>query len=131
MYGLCTSVTIIQDYSGRKIMTVDSAESMRSSGPSLYATEHTVAELWKEALQTAELPAPTDDFFYLGGDSMTMVMVEFRINEEFGVALPPGTILGASTLRELSALVQAAHSGERQHTPQPESGAMNASTLAP
>lgn len=70
--------------------------------------ERSVAALWQEVLQTTEPPRATDDFFALGGDSMAMVTLEFRIKEDLSVDLPPGAILGAPTLRELSTLVAAA-----------------------
>jgi acyl carrier protein len=74
-------------------------------------TERAVAALWSEVLQTAELPDAADDFFALGGDSMAMIMLEFRIKEQFSVELPVGAVLAAPTLRELSALVAAASDG--------------------
>lgn len=92
----------------------DVATDLRTSaGPSqpTSVTERTVAALWSEVLQTADLPGATDDFFALGGDSMAMVMLEFRIKEEFSVELPAGAVLGAPTLRELSAVVDAACGG--------------------
>lgn len=70
-------------------------------------TECTLAELWREVLQSPELPVSTDNFFALGGDSMAMVMLEFRIKEEFSVDLPAGVVLGAPTLSELAALIDA------------------------
>lgn len=69
------------------------------------ATEHVLAQLWCEVLQTSQRPGRDDDFFALGGDSMTMVMLEFRIAEEFEVTLQTGALLGAPTLRELSAMI--------------------------
>lgn len=72
------------------------------------ATNRIVAALWREVLELNELPRLTDDFFALGGDSMTMVMLEFRIREDLLVELPVGAILGAPTLNELSALIHAA-----------------------
>lgn len=80
---------------------------------SLSATEHAIAELWQEALQVAQLPSEDDDFFSLGGDSLSMVMVEFRIAEELAVQVPPGATLGASTLRDLAALVDATRAESR------------------
>lgn len=77
----------------------------------LTTTERAVAELWSEVLQTDQHPNATDNFFSLGGDSMSMVILEFRINEEFAVELPAGTLLGAPTLRELSVLIDAARDG--------------------
>lgn len=69
------------------------------------AAEPGVAALWKEVLQLERLPSASDDFFALGGDSLTMVLLEFRIKEEFSIELPQGAVLGAPTVRELSKLV--------------------------
>jgi acyl carrier protein len=74
---------------------------------SLSPTERAVAALWCEALQMTDLPSPPDNFFALGGDSMTMTILEFRIKEELAVELPAGALLNAASLRELSALVDA------------------------
>jgi acyl carrier protein len=73
--------------------------------------EHELASLWQQVLNIDSLPHPSDDFFSLGGDSVAMIMAELRIKEEFSVDLPEGTMLGVSSLRELSQLI-----GEcRQH----------------
>ena len=70
------------------------------------ATEIAVARVWSEIL---EIPPPgaNDDFIELGGDSMTMVLTEFRIIEEFSVQLPDGAMLAARTVRELAAMIDA------------------------
>lgn len=62
--------------------------------------------LWKEVLQMTHTPELSDNFFSVGGDSMTMVMLEFRIKEELSVDLPVGAVLVAPTLGELSVLIQ-------------------------
>jgi acyl carrier protein len=72
----------------------------------LTETERAIATLWKQVLDTAELPSATDNFFALGGDSTAMVMVELRIKEEFLVELPAGAMLGAPSLRDLSRLIE-------------------------
>lgn len=71
----------------------------------LTITEHTIANLWNEVLRGVTHLQPTDNFFALGGDSMAMVTLEFRIKEQMGVELAPGTLLSAPTLRELSSTV--------------------------
>ena len=86
---------------------MNSETSLSEQDQCLNATEHVVATLWREVLQTSELPRATDNFFDLGGDSMMMTMVEFRIKEELSVELPAGTLLGAPSLRDLSALIEA------------------------
>lgn len=72
----------------------------------LTETERAIAMLWKDALQMSEIPTAMDNFFSLGGDSIAMVMVELQIGEEFSVKLPPGAMLVASSLRELSVVVE-------------------------
>lgn len=68
--------------------------------------EHDLALLWQQVLDTDFLPRPSDDFFSLGGDSVAMIMTELRIKEEFSVDLPEGAMLGVSSLRELSQLIE-------------------------
>jgi acyl carrier protein len=90
------------------MMSVDrqsSEEGEPSAETSLSVTEQKVAALWREILAMPEFPRADDDFFEIGGDSMTMVMIEFRIMEEFFVQLPEGAMLTSRTLRELSTLV--------------------------
>lgn len=71
----------------------------------LTATERAMADLWKEVLQTSYSITPQDDFFALGGDSMAMVTLEFRIQETLAVCLPAGAVLSAPTLRQLCCVV--------------------------
>ena len=75
---------------------------------SLSQTERALASLWVEVLQITSLPKATDDFFALGGDSMGMTLLEFRVQEELSVELPAGALLGAPTLRQLAALIDEA-----------------------
>jgi len=85
----------------------------------LCETECAIAQLWKEVLQLEEDPTTTDDFFALGGDSMTMVLLEFRIKEEFSIELPVGAVLGAPTVTKMSALVNALHDTGAKSAPEP------------
>lgn len=64
-----------------------------------------LSDLWREVLQT-EVPRLEDNFFLLGGDSMAMTTLEFRIQEELGISLPPGAVLTAPTFGEITSLVQ-------------------------
>lgn len=86
-------------------MVADQDTATHQAGLLPTATEKAMAELWREVLECAETPRPADDFFGLGGDSIAMVTVLFRIQEEFAIELPPGAIFGSPTLRELSALI--------------------------
>lgn len=94
-------------------MVTDLRTSAGETSPPPSVTERAVAALWSEVLETSELPSATDNFFALGGDSIAMLTLEFRIEEELSVELPEGAVFGAATLRELSALVDAARGGSR------------------
>ncbi|MEO3860358.1 phosphopantetheine-binding protein [Acrocarpospora sp. B8E8] len=50
-------------------------------------TESAVTEIWTELLGQAP-PTPHDDFFELGGQSLTMVQFLARVEEQYGVELP-------------------------------------------
>lgn len=76
-----------------------------SPATDLTVTEQALADLWIEVLRGTANPQPNDDFFAVGGDSMAMVTLEFRIKEEMGVELAPGTVLAAPTLRQLSSTI--------------------------
>jgi len=68
----------------------------------LTETERKIALLWKEILELTHVPDRNDNFFALGGDSVAMVAVELRINEEFTVELPAGSLLTSPSLFDLA-----------------------------
>jgi len=80
-------------------------QSVTETLQSLTDTERRIAALWKDALDISELPSAEDNFFFLGGDSTAMVMIELLIRDEFLVDLPAGVMLDAQSLRELAAFV--------------------------
>lgn len=84
---------------------MNSNPSITETPQQLTETERRIATLWKDALDTPELPCAGDNFFALGGDSTAMVMVELQIKDEFSVDLPAGAMLSTQSLRELSAVV--------------------------
>jgi acyl carrier protein len=87
-------------------MTDDERNTAQAHEPRT-VTELTVSAIWSEVLQIGDMPASTDDFFALGGNSMSMVIAEFRIMEELPVQLPAGALLSAPTIRELARLIDA------------------------
>ena len=84
------------------------AEMRVSEGNELSAktTERALAGLWEEVLQVPVAIDSNDNFFELGGDSIGMVTVLFRVQEEFSVELPPEAMFSAPTIRELAALIE-------------------------
>jgi amino acid adenylation domain-containing protein len=68
-------------------------------------TERGIAELWRDLLALDGLPAPDDDYFELGGDSLRAFELFERIEERFARDLSPNVLLEASTLGSLAALI--------------------------
>lgn len=92
-------------------MNADMKLSIGEVNFSLSVTESAIAELWREVLGVPAEISATDDFFQLGGDSIDMVTVLFRIQEELSVELPVESMFTAPTLQELAALVDATSKG--------------------
>lgn len=86
-------------------MSIPSAISTADADWTLTSIERTVAELWGEVLGRETPIQPTDNFFDLGGDSMAMVMLEYRIQAVFDIQLSAAALLDAGTLHEFSVLV--------------------------
>jgi amino acid adenylation domain-containing protein len=66
-------------------------------------------QIWAATLGTSRID-DTADFTAAGGDSLRALRLHFRIEEEFGVALPDDTLYGpGTTLAGLRACIAAAH----------------------
>ncbi|MFD5409444.1 non-ribosomal peptide synthetase [Streptomyces nojiriensis] len=63
--------------------------------------ERAVARVWAETLYADEVGAE-DDFFDLGGDSLTATRVALRLQEEFGLEIPVRTLFTHSTVESLA-----------------------------
>ncbi|MFE9409889.1 amino acid adenylation domain-containing protein [Streptomyces sp. NPDC006704] len=73
--------------------------------------ERAVARIWADALWADEVGAH-DDFFELGGDSLTATRVALRLQEEFGLEIPVQVVFTCSTVETLAkALTQARRAG--------------------
>ncbi len=69
--------------------------------------ERAVVAIWREALGVDRIGLH-DDFFDLGGDSMTAVQVAARLGERFGRAISPDALLEGSTVADLARLLTSA-----------------------
>lgn len=76
----------------------------------LSATEAVVGGIWAELLQLIKIN-PKDNFFEMGGDSLMIMTMLFRIADVLGVELRPGTIMDAPTLREFCQAIDRKKSG--------------------
>ncbi|MFE6499126.1 amino acid adenylation domain-containing protein [Kitasatospora sp. NPDC057738] len=73
--------------------------------------EQLIAAVWADVLGVPEVGAD-DNFFHLGGDSLTAVRVVGRVFDVFGM-VSPYTIFDAPTLAEFAAAVTSASGGAR------------------
>jgi acyl carrier protein len=71
-------------------------------------TEIALVEIWSEVLRLERVGA-TDDFFALGGHSLTALRALARISDRLGVRLPLRALFEAPTVRELAARIDAEH----------------------
>ena len=81
--------------------SVQTRESLMPSG----TVEITLAAIWKELLNNAETDANTS-FFSLGGHSLLVTRMLFRIRESLGVDLPLRAVFEAPTISALAARIR-------------------------
>jgi acyl-CoA synthetase (AMP-forming)/AMP-acid ligase II/thioesterase domain-containing protein/acyl carrier protein len=71
----------------------------------LETVELLLARIWEDTLQGGS-PAPSDDFFQSGGDSLKAVDLLLRIEQELGATIPPEVFFRCATLGALVRAVQ-------------------------
>lgn len=71
-------------------------------------TEQQIIAIWSDVLQRCEGIEADSNFFALGGDSLAMMMVLFRIGEELSIELSPLALVEAPTPRALATLLDEA-----------------------
>lgn len=82
----------------------DARLSLRSYVAPRNTDEQVLAEIWQEVLTIKQIGIE-DDFFELGGDSLSATRAFARINKTFGMALSLREILEHPTIQSLSELV--------------------------
>jgi len=83
----------------------DNSSSSSVSVPMMVSpTEKTVTQIWREILQQPGLE-PSDNFFALGGDSLAMMMILYRVSEELCVQLPQAALLESPTLKQFCQVI--------------------------
>lgn len=87
------------------------------TGKTANEVEGLLVNWWRELLATDRV-SEDDDFFDLGGDSITAVQLFTKIKNAFGVDLGLSTIFEARTIRKLAGLIaQTRTSVEPRHAP--------------
>ncbi len=70
--------------------------------PSMTATEAALAEMWRDLLGLSELDT-RDDFFKVGGTSLTAIKLLQRVEKKFGPeTLSPDTLYGDPRLSSVA-----------------------------
>jgi acyl-coenzyme A synthetase/AMP-(fatty) acid ligase/acyl carrier protein len=69
------------------------------------SVEKRVAEIWSELLGIDEIGI-NDDFFDLGGQSLSATQLASRLNEQFKIVIPLKLIFELPTVKEISALIE-------------------------
>lgn len=78
------------------------------NAPSMTATEEAIAEIWRALFGVTEV-AVGDDFFELGGNSLTAIKFLSRVEERFAVdVLLPETLYEDARLSSLAKAVDEA-----------------------
>ncbi|MFI1728984.1 amino acid adenylation domain-containing protein, partial [Streptomyces acidicola] len=96
--------------------TAEAVPTPRRGTPPATPTERLVAGVWCEVLEVPEV-FQEDDFFTLGGDSMTVLELFARLRTARPALPRPTTVYTHRTLTALAAAVDAAGSGETSEQP--------------
>jgi len=73
------------------------------------ASRELLLSMWKDILGTQDISVESN-FFEAGGDSLQMMTLLFRISQEVGVEIDPGTVFDNPTVAQLALVVaQARH----------------------
>lgn len=67
--------------------------------------EEALSEIWQQVLRVAQV-GRQDNFFDLGGHSLSALQLTLRVNQHFGSALTVATVYNSPTLRALAARIR-------------------------
>lgn len=70
-------------------------------------TLQTLSEIWNDILQRTEEIDSSARFFDLGGDSVSMMMMIFRVEQGFGVEIEPECVFRDDSLRGIATHIEA------------------------
>lgn len=70
------------------------------------ASRDLLAALWRDIIGVQDI-SPESEFFALGGDSLQLMTLLFRVQEETGIDLPPGSVFDNPTLGQLASFLAA------------------------
>lgn len=108
--------TICYTVSGEEMMaSVDGAELVNRESKLFLAIdaqlEERMMEIWKRVLLISEL-SPTDSFFEAGGNSLKLISLIDKINEEFGTELSVADLYNNPSVKMITALITQDSAGD-------------------
>ena len=92
-------------------------------------TEEALSEIWSKALELESGPTPGDDFFELGGDSLTAAVVAAEVHARFGVEIELHAFVESPTVASMARLVERLRSAPGGDGPPPLTVASRAAPL--
>ncbi len=84
----------------------------QASRSGLSATQARVAAIWAEVLNSAEFRLD-EDFFDLGGTSLTLIRMLDRVNASFGTDIDVAALIDEATVASLAVTLESAAQGSR------------------
>ncbi len=92
-----------------------------SRGPST-PTEEGLVPIWQELLRLEQPPGADDNFFVLGGHSLTAITLLARVRDELGVEVPLRELFNHPTIAGLAELVETIRAEGGSVAPRPPAG---------
>lgn len=114
------------DRSALSQLSIDAPDSARAFVPPRGETEQTLAAIWASLLSVADI-GRDDDFFLLGGHSLTAMCVLVRVQSECAVELSLKHVFATPVLKDLAATIDGlAMEDSASHVPLHRLGATRA-----
>ena len=83
--------------------------------------EEKIGQIWAEELNLPSV-GPEDNFFTIGGESLSGVRVFLAVEKAFGKPLPDSVLTGITTVREMAGLIDASEAAAPEPVPEDREG---------
>ena len=85
----------------REVLSEPSEDKLPEDEPPQGEMEELIVSVWADVLN-AEVSSRYDDFFLLGGSSMSAIHVSAELSERLGFTVPPRTVYEYTELADLA-----------------------------
>jgi natural product biosynthesis luciferase-like monooxygenase protein len=89
------------------------ARPAKASAPPVGEVESKIAAIWADVLGVGPI-GRSDDFFDLGGDSLSLIRVTSRLGDIFGQKVSVGTFVRSPTVKDVAALIADSSQGVKE-----------------